>query len=103
MKDRTALGARLTLVASPTGGTTKALTLEMIETATRPGRGHGGGRFGDEVPERRRVERRLFPGVNHHFQRDPAGTREGYDRLPTQELAPEVLATLCSWLGVSLR
>jgi cysteine synthase A len=28
-----ALGARLTLVDSPTGGTTKALTLEMIETA----------------------------------------------------------------------
>ena len=31
----TALGARLTLVASPTGGTTKALVLEMIETARR--------------------------------------------------------------------
>ncbi len=31
----TALGARLTLVASPTGGTTKALALEMIETARR--------------------------------------------------------------------
>jgi cysteine synthase A len=31
----TALGARLTLVASPTGGTTKALTLEMIEAARR--------------------------------------------------------------------
>jgi cysteine synthase A len=31
----TALGAHLTLVASPTGGTTKALTLEMIETARR--------------------------------------------------------------------
>jgi cysteine synthase A len=30
-----ALGARLTLVASPTGGTTKALTVEMIETARR--------------------------------------------------------------------
>lgn len=30
-----ALGARLTLVASPTGGTTRALTLEMIETAKR--------------------------------------------------------------------
>lgn len=29
----TALGARLTLVPSPTGGTTKALTLEMIEVA----------------------------------------------------------------------
>ena len=31
----TALGARLTLVASPTGETTKALTLEMIETARK--------------------------------------------------------------------
>jgi cysteine synthase A len=31
----TALGARLTLVDSPTGGTTKALTLEMIETARK--------------------------------------------------------------------
>jgi cysteine synthase A len=30
-----ALGAHLTLVASPTGGTTKALTLEMIATARR--------------------------------------------------------------------
>ena len=30
-----ALGAQLTLVASPGGGTTKALTLEMIETARR--------------------------------------------------------------------
>lgn len=30
-----ALGARLTLVHSPTGGTTKELTLEMIETARR--------------------------------------------------------------------
>ena len=30
-----ALGAHLTLVASPTGGTTKALTLEMIETARK--------------------------------------------------------------------
>ena len=29
----TALGAQLTLVGSPTGGTTKALTVEMIETA----------------------------------------------------------------------
>jgi cysteine synthase A len=30
-----ALGARLTLVASPTGGTTKDLTLEMVETARK--------------------------------------------------------------------
>jgi len=30
-----ALGARLTIIPSPTGGTTKELTLEMIETARR--------------------------------------------------------------------
>jgi cysteine synthase A len=36
-----ALGARLTLVPSPTGGTTKALTLEMIETARRLAAGPG--------------------------------------------------------------
>jgi dipeptidyl aminopeptidase/acylaminoacyl peptidase len=50
-----------------------------------------------------RVERHLFPGVNHHFQRDPVGAREGYDRLPTQDLAPEVLDTLCTWLPATLR
>jgi dipeptidyl aminopeptidase/acylaminoacyl peptidase len=49
------------------------------------------------------VRRRLFPDVNHHFQRDPVGAREGYDRLPTQDLAPEVLDTLCSWLSSTLR
>ncbi len=30
-----ALGARLTLVASPTGGTTKALTLEMNDSGMK--------------------------------------------------------------------
>ena len=50
----------------------------------------------------RRVEVRLFPGVNHHFQRDPVGAREGYDKLPTQDLAPEVLDALCSWLSTTL-
>jgi hypothetical protein len=49
-----------------------------------------------------RVELRLFPGVNHHFQRDPVGAREGYDTLPTQDLAPEVLEALCSWVGTTL-
>ncbi|HYU41457.1 MAG TPA: alpha/beta fold hydrolase [Vicinamibacteria bacterium] len=51
----------------------------------------------------RRVECHLFPGVNHHFQRDPVGAREGYDRLPTQDLAPEVLETLGAWLRATLR
>jgi dipeptidyl aminopeptidase/acylaminoacyl peptidase len=50
-----------------------------------------------------RVERRLFPGVNHHFQRDPVGAREGYDQLPTQDLAPEVLDAICAWLEPALR
>ena len=37
-----ALGARLTLVHSPTGGTTRELTLEMIETARRLAETPGG-------------------------------------------------------------
>jgi hypothetical protein len=51
----------------------------------------------------RRVERLLFRDVNHHFQRDPIGAREGYDRLPTQDLAPEVREALCTWLRTTLR
>ena len=50
----------------------------------------------------RQVELRLFPGVNHHFQHDPVGAREGYDELPTQDLASEVLEALCSWLSATL-
>ncbi|MET0555647.1 MAG: dienelactone hydrolase family protein, partial [Vicinamibacteria bacterium] len=49
-----------------------------------------------------RVTRRMFDGVNHHFQRDPVGARAGYDRLPTQDLAPEVPHALCGWLGDAL-
>lgn len=49
-----------------------------------------------------KVEVRLLPGVNHHLQRDPVGAREGYGTLPTQDLAPEVLDALCSWLGATL-
>jgi uncharacterized protein len=50
-----------------------------------------------------KLERRLFADVNHHFQRDPVGARAGYDRLPTQDLAPEVLKALCDWLPRALR
>jgi dipeptidyl aminopeptidase/acylaminoacyl peptidase len=50
-----------------------------------------------------KVELHLLPGVNHHFQHDPVGARESYDKLPTQDLAPEVLDTLCSWLRTTLR
>jgi uncharacterized protein len=44
------------------------------------------------------VTLRLFPEVNHHFQHDPVGAREGYNRLPTQDLAPEVLQAMGEWL-----
>jgi dipeptidyl aminopeptidase/acylaminoacyl peptidase len=75
------------------GSTDRAVSPEdsaMLERAIREG-------------GNRRVERHLFPGVNHHFQRDPVGAREGYDHLPTQDLAPEVLQTLCTWLRATLR
>jgi uncharacterized protein len=61
----------------------------LLERAIREGGNH-------------KVEVRLFPGVNHHFQHDPVGAREGYRTLPTQDLAPEVLDALCSWLGATL-
>jgi dipeptidyl aminopeptidase/acylaminoacyl peptidase len=49
------------------------------------------------------VTRVLLPQVNHHFQRDPVGAREGYRSLPTQDLDPRVLATLGEWLAATLR
>jgi dipeptidyl aminopeptidase/acylaminoacyl peptidase len=49
------------------------------------------------------VTLRLFDKLNHHFQRDSVGAREGYDRLPTQELAPEFLAAMSEWLTETLR
>jgi dipeptidyl aminopeptidase/acylaminoacyl peptidase len=49
-----------------------------------------------------RVTVRFFETVNHHFQRDPVGAREGYDRLPTQNLAPEFLEAISDWLARTL-
>jgi hypothetical protein len=75
------------------GSTDRAVSPEdavLLEHALR----EGGNRL---------VERHLFPGVNHHLQRDPIGAREGYDHLPSQDLAPEVLDTLCRWLPATLR
>jgi peptidoglycan/xylan/chitin deacetylase (PgdA/CDA1 family) len=45
---------------------------------------------------------RMFDNVNHHFQRDAVGARDGYDRLPVQALSQEVLAALGDWLGETL-
>jgi len=49
------------------------------------------------------VTLRYFDKLNHHFQRDSVGAREGYDRLPTQDLAPEFLAAVSQWLAETLR
>jgi dienelactone hydrolase len=45
-----------------------------------------------------RVAVRFFDNTNHHFQHDSVGAREGYARLPTQDLSPEVLEVLSEWL-----
>lgn len=49
-----------------------------------------------------RVTLKLFASVNHHFQYDSVGAREGYDRLPAQDLAPEFLETISEWLAQTL-
>lgn len=46
-----------------------------------------------------KVRVQLFREVNHHFQHDPVGARAGYDHQPSQDLAPEVLESLCQFLG----
>lgn len=49
-----------------------------------------------------RVTLRLFENLNHHFNLDPVGATDGYDRLESQALAPEFLNTLSSWLARTL-
>jgi hypothetical protein len=49
------------------------------------------------------VKRHLFPGLNHHFLRDPVDAPEGYAALPSQDLAPELLTEMCGWLSTHLR
>jgi uncharacterized protein len=49
-----------------------------------------------------RVTVRMLEGVNHHFQRDAVGARDGYDRLPVQALAPEALDAMGQWLEATL-
>ncbi len=46
-----------------------------------------------------RVTLELFENLNHHFNLDPVGATDGYDRLPSQALAPVFLETLSSWLA----
>lgn len=48
------------------------------------------------------VTLRLFDGLNHHFNKDPVGATDGYDRLPSQTLAPEFLQAISSWLAKTL-
>jgi len=48
------------------------------------------------------VALRLFANLNHHFNLDPVGATDGYDRLPSQALAPEFLETISAWLATTL-
>lgn len=48
------------------------------------------------------VSVRFFDSVNHHFQHDPVGAREGYDRLPNQDVVPDVLEAISDWLAQTL-
>jgi pimeloyl-ACP methyl ester carboxylesterase len=45
-----------------------------------------------------RVRVEFFPALNHHFQVDPIGARDGYASLPVQTLADDFLRVLASWL-----
>jgi CubicO group peptidase (beta-lactamase class C family)/pimeloyl-ACP methyl ester carboxylesterase len=45
---------------------------------------------------------RLFDDLNHHFQRDRVGATDRYGQLATQDLAPEFLDAIASWLARTL-
>lgn len=49
-----------------------------------------------------RVTLKLFENLNHHFNEDPIGATNGYDRLPTQSLATRFTDTLAAWLARTL-
>lgn len=51
----------------------------------------------------RDVTVRVFPGLNHLMVPDPVGLPAGYARLPSGNVAPEVLGTLADWLAAKLR
>ena len=57
----------------------------------------------EEVSIPGRDGRRLAGTLNHHFNVDPVGATDGYDRLPTQALAPAFLETLSAWLARTLQ
>jgi fermentation-respiration switch protein FrsA (DUF1100 family) len=52
----------------------------------------------------RDVTVRLFPGLNHLFLADPAGTPDPstYAALPSKQVPAEVLGTLADWLAERL-
>ena len=50
----------------------------------------------------RHITLKLFENLNHHFNVDPIGATDGYDRLPNQHLAPEFLETVSTWLSTTL-
>ncbi len=49
-----------------------------------------------------RVTLKILESMNHHFNLDPVGATNRYDQLPSQNLAPEFLKTLSTWLAETL-
>jgi hypothetical protein len=49
------------------------------------------------------VTMHVFPGLNHLFIPDPSGLPAGYNLLPTNKVAPEVLGMMTEWLVERLR
>ncbi|HET6229603.1 MAG TPA: alpha/beta hydrolase [Longimicrobiaceae bacterium] len=45
---------------------------------------------------------RVFPEVDHLMLRDPDGDPDGYEQLPSQRVAPEVLGALADWAAARL-
>jgi dienelactone hydrolase len=50
----------------------------------------------------RDVTVRVLPGIDHLMLRDPSGVPGMYDRLPSQQVPPEVLGPLADWLAARL-
>ncbi len=48
------------------------------------------------------VRLHVFQELNHHFQPDPVGAREGYYQLPSQALSSEFLEVMSRWVEATV-
>jgi dienelactone hydrolase len=61
-------------------------------------------RYGEAFREagNRDVTVRVLPGIDHLMLRDADGNPDGYERLASQDLPPEVLGPLADWMAARL-